>query len=61
MIAYNKQTPILLLVFNRPELIRKVFDCISKAQPKKLNNAADGARYAEEQIICDAVKEIIKN
>ena len=47
MIAYNKQTPILLLVFNHPELTGKVFDCISKAQPKKLNLAADGSRDAE--------------
>ena len=37
MITYNKQTPVLLLVFNRPELTRRVFKCISNVQLKFLD------------------------
>ena len=38
------QTPILLIIFNRPELTQRVFEEIRKAQPAKLYIAADGPR-----------------
>ncbi|MGN6180534.1 MAG: hypothetical protein ACTHNW_15205 [Mucilaginibacter sp.] len=37
-------TPILLLIFNRPETTQKTFDEIRKQQPKYLFIAADGPR-----------------
>jgi hypothetical protein len=36
--------PILFLTYNRPELTRKVFTAIRKAQPKQLFIAADGPK-----------------
>ncbi len=36
--------PILLLLFNRPDLAEKVFEQIAKARPKKLFIAVDGPR-----------------
>lgn len=61
MIKYNRQTPILLLVFNRPDLTQQVFDCIAEAKPEVLYIAADGARNAEEKLKCNAVREIVSN
>ncbi|RZJ80480.1 MAG: nucleotide-diphospho-sugar transferase [Flavobacterium sp.] len=61
MLPFDKQTPILFLVFNRPDTTALVFDEIKKAQPKRLYIAADGARNSEERIKCDAVRDIVKN
>ena len=38
------RSPILLLVFNRPDTTRQVFEEIRRAQPSKLYIAADGPR-----------------
>ena len=57
----NMRSPILFLVFNRPDLTQRVFNAIRKAQPSKLYIAADGPRKNKigEEDLCLAVKEII--
>ncbi len=40
----NFETPVLFLLFNRPDTTLKVFDQIKKVKPKKLFIAADGPR-----------------
>ena len=54
-------TPILFLVFNRPELTNSVFEQIRKIQPASLYIAADGPRSDKpgEDEICAGVKTII--
>jgi len=42
------KTPVLFLIFNRPELTFRVFDEIRKAKPEKLFIAADGPREGKE-------------
>ncbi|HZY80891.1 MAG TPA: nucleotide-diphospho-sugar transferase, partial [Cyclobacteriaceae bacterium] len=37
-------TPVLLVIFNRPETTKLVFEAIRKAQPPRLYVAADGPR-----------------
>lgn len=37
-------TPILFIIFNRPDVTEKVFDAIRKARPTRLYIAADGPR-----------------
>lgn len=37
-------TPVLFLIFNRPEATKKVFDAIRKAKPPRLYIASDGPR-----------------
>ncbi|MBL0742454.1 nucleotide-diphospho-sugar transferase [Chryseolinea lacunae] len=37
-------TPILLIVFNRPDTTRQVFDAIRRAKPRRLFVACDGPR-----------------
>ncbi|MFA5953747.1 MAG: hypothetical protein WC812_04095 [Candidatus Pacearchaeota archaeon] len=54
-------TPILLIAFNRPDLVKKVFEEIKKAKPKKLFVSVDGPRNNEEKIKVDEVKKIVSN
>lgn len=57
------KTPILLIVFNRPQHAQKVFDQIKKVKPKYLFIAADGPRinYAEDLDKCVATRQIIEH
>lgn len=54
-------TPILFLIFNRPETTQKVFDIIKKQQPKYLYIAADGPRCDRPQDfnLCQKSREIV--
>jgi hypothetical protein len=54
-------TPILLIVFNRPEVTEKVFSIIRKLQPKSLFIAADGPREDKvgERDVCQKVRQIV--
>ena len=51
-------TPILFLVFNRPDTTQKVFAKIREARPPKLYIAADGPRTDAEAIKCQEVRSI---
>ena len=61
--SYKCKTPILLLVFNRPDETTQVFEAIRAAQPTELYVASDGARSEKEgeQAIVDAVRQIVTN
>ena len=54
------KTPLLLIVFNRPEETFRVFEQIRKAQPEKLFIAADGPRENKigENEKCQVVRTI---
>lgn len=56
-------TPILFLVFNRPDTTARVFEAIAKQQPKHLFIAADGPRLNKtgEAELCKKVREITTN
>jgi len=55
-------TPVLFLVFNRPESTRKTFQMIRKAAPSKLYVAADGPRkeVAGELKKCNDVRQVVQ-
>ena len=62
MSEYSKvmlKTPVVLIIFNRPDLSEKVFEKIKKVQPNKLFVIADGARFSEEKEKCDRARKII--
>lgn len=48
-IANSCNTPILFIIFNRPNYAKKVFDAIKKAQTTKLFIAADSPRPHKPQ------------
>jgi len=56
-------TPVLFLIFNRPDTTIEVFEAIRKEKPKKLFIAADGPRSNRETdiILCKKTRDIVKN
>lgn len=58
---YPLNTPILFLVFNRPDLTKKVFFSIKMARPTKLYIAADGPRSEIKEDVerCALVRSIV--
>lgn len=55
------ETPVLFLIFNRPDTTQKVFEEIKKAKPTRFYLAADGPRVSISGEIekCNQVKEIV--
>jgi len=55
-------TPVLFLIFNRPDTTQKVFNAIRQAKPKQLFVAADGPRPDKEGEMekCEQVRKIIE-
>jgi hypothetical protein len=52
-------TPVVFIIFNRPDLTELVFAAIRKAKPKKLLVVADGPRSPEEIEKCDKTRAVI--
>lgn len=57
------ESPVLFLVFNRPDVTKQTWEAIRAARPKKLYIAADGARTdrPEEKKLCEEVRAIFEN
>lgn len=57
----NFQTPILFIIFNRPDTTLQVFSEIKKIKPAKLYVVADGSRVnkAGEKEKCDETRKIM--
>jgi hypothetical protein len=53
-------TPVVFLIFNRPDTTFKVFETIREAKPTKLLLVADGARFPEEKAKCNEARSIIE-
>ena len=45
----KSKLPILMMVFNRPDLTRKVFNEVKKYKPKKLFISCDGPRVEKKK------------
>ena len=56
-------SPVLFLIFNRPETTQQVFSASRKAKPPRLYVAADGPRsdYPNEDEKCEHSRKIAKN
>jgi hypothetical protein len=56
------KTPILFLIFNRPELTKKVFEKIREVRPTYLYVAADGPRfdYPDDKQLCSLSRQIVE-
>ena len=56
-------TPVLFLIFNRPETTQQVFSAIRKAKPPRLYVAADGPRsdYPDDAESCEIARSIATN
>ena len=56
-------TPVLFLIFNRPDTTKQVFSVIQKARPPRLYVAGDGPRpeQTNEDEICEIARSIATN
>jgi GR25 family glycosyltransferase involved in LPS biosynthesis len=63
MSNYELKTPVVFIIFNRPDTTERVFAEIAKAKPPKLLVIADGPRETcpDDSEKCAAVREIIRN
>jgi hypothetical protein len=52
-------TPVVFLVFNRPDLTERVFSRIAETKPKTLLLIADGPRNGKEAALCNQVRKIV--
>ncbi|MEC4005359.1 nucleotide-diphospho-sugar transferase [Flavobacterium sp. SUN052] len=60
-LQYEVKSPVLFLIFNRPDVTALVFEQIKKVKPAKLYVAADGARKNKENEVqlCQETRAII--
>ena len=58
--AKQLSTPVLFLIFNRPDTTERVFEEIRKAKPKRLFIVADGPRNEEEREKCEAARAVVE-
>lgn len=59
MTFYKVNSPILFLIFNRPDITFKVFERIKEAQPSKLYVSADGPRIDKDEVaLCTEARSI---
>ncbi|HUX43077.1 MAG TPA: hypothetical protein VMV83_18105 [Rectinemataceae bacterium] len=61
MTSYATGSPVVLIVFNRPDTTRRVFDAVRAARPRKLLVVADGPRQSKagEAERCAEVRDIV--
>lgn len=52
-------TPVLFLIYKRPESTRQVFEQIRKIKPLKLFIVADGPRSKSEEQLCSKARNIV--
>jgi hypothetical protein len=55
------ETPVVFLIFRRPDLTAQVFEAIRQAQPKQLLIVADGPRNAAEAELCQQTRTVTEN
>lgn len=63
MSEYELDTPVALVVFNRPAQTKAVFDAIAAARPKRLFVIADGPRttHSKDAENCRKVRAVVEN
>ena len=61
MKKYQVKSPILFIIFNRPDVTRQVFDRIRAAKPSRLYIAADGPRPGRDgdAALCRQAREVV--
>ncbi len=58
----NNIPPILLIIFNRPDKVKKLIEVLSLVKPRKIYIAADGPRDNRllDKVLCERTRELIK-
>jgi len=60
--SVSLHTPVVLIIFNRPDLVRQVWESIRAASPNRLFVVADGPRsdHPEDAALCAACRAIVE-
>ena len=58
---YKTDVAVLILFFNRPDHLQKVFDEVRKAQPSKLFLYQDGPRGERDMAGIEACRRIVSD
>ena len=60
--SYHTRSPVLFVIFNRPDTTFQVFEQIRAAKPKRLYIAADAPRQdvAGEDVLCKESRAVVK-
>jgi hypothetical protein len=53
------ETPVLLVIFNRPECTRRALEAIAAVRPRTLLVAADGPRTPAEAALCERTRALV--
>ncbi|GAK50574.1 hypothetical protein U14_01806 [Candidatus Moduliflexus flocculans] len=53
-------TPVVFMIFNRPELTARVFNAIAQVKPKTVFVIADGPRFPEEAGRCEEARSVLQ-
>lgn len=61
MCDFQLTTPVAFIIFNRPNLTKKVFEEIRRAKPPRLYIIADGPRTGQEWTKCLAARDVAEN
>ncbi|ACB49863.1 unknown [Crocosphaera subtropica ATCC 51142] len=56
---FQLYTPVVFIIFKRPDVTQAVFNKIAQAKPPKLLVIADGPRSTEEAHLCEETRSII--
>ncbi len=54
------ETPLVLIIFNRPELTEKLFRVVQKIKPRELFIISDGPRNKKEAFLVEKTRNIIE-
>ena len=54
------KTPVIFIIFNRPDTTRKVLETIKEIKPNKLYVISDGPRNEKEQALVNETRALIE-
>lgn len=54
------KTPVVFIIYNRPDKTEKVFSVIKKIKPAQLFIIADGPKNNADELLCNQAREVIK-
>lgn len=55
------KTPVVLIIFNRPDLTRQVLEKIAEAKPEKLFIISDGPRNQQERLLVEEARSVVEH
>lgn len=59
ILTNNIETPILFLIFNRPDNARQVFSQIRKMKPRRAVYNHRRPRFPKEKALCEKARETV--